>query len=148
MFDLDALQLERLLRLAKLGWRLIEPPTAMDGGVVWLHGDRVSKHAAYAVKAVMESRFFQQSVLMGHTHRIGAYSIRGPNYPRMGYELGCLCTLEPEYVKHPNWMQGMAITTYPTDPESNKLPGVEQVVFEGRDRVRRAFFRGKEYIAK
>jgi hypothetical protein len=142
---LDALSLENLLRLEELGWELVPPITEMDNTLAFTHGEAVSKHAAYDVKKDLENVWFQQSIVRAHSHRTSCYTIRGPNSSRAGYVIGCLCTLTPEYRAHPNWLQGMAITT--VNHGKFDTFSVENLIFSGTDRSRRVIFRGKEFVA-
>jgi len=148
LFQLEVLRLDNLLRLDKLGWRLVEPVEMLEKRLLFVHGERASKHAGWSVKAELERRWYQQSILMGHSHKIGCYTARGPRQAVGGWEVGCLCTLEPEYMRNPNWMQGLAVVTSSNAPDSNHTFSVEQVVFTGTERSRRCFFRGKEFVAR
>ena len=84
---------------------------------------------------------------MGHTHKIGQITARGPRLMVAGWEIGCLCTLEPDYRPNANWQQGLAVITL-SEQSSVHAFSVEQVTFTGRGRVRRAYFRGNEFVVK
>jgi len=148
MYGLRALRLDKLLRLDDLGWLTGEDGKEFLSRRLQLtHGEHASKHAGWGVKRELEKRLFQQSVVMGHTHKVGAYTARGPRLCVGGWEVGCLCTLDPDWQRNANWMQGMAIIIT-TETAGVHHFGVEQVTFSGRGKVRRAFFRGNEFVAK
>lgn len=145
---LRVLKLESLLRLDELGWALGGwEREYLSKRLVVTHGEKYSKHAGWGVKRELETRFFQQSVAIGHTHKIGCYTARGPRLCVGGWEIGCLCTLEPDWQPNANWMQGMAFLTT-SDTAGVHTFSIEQAVFTGTGRIRRTIFRGQEYIAR
>ena len=107
------------------------------------HGSRVSKHSGQSARMALESDMHQRSVLIGHSHRQGVYMARGPRLLVGGWEVGCLCDLNPEYMRHPNWQQGLAFVTTGTGHSFT----VELVTFVGTGRVRKAVWRCDEYTA-
>lgn len=46
-----------------------------------------------------------KTLVTQNTHRLGCYYYRTPERYLAWYESGCLCRLDPEYVKSPNWQQ-------------------------------------------
>jgi hypothetical protein len=63
-------------------------------------------------KAVMQR--VRGNVLIGHTHQMGYVSFRGWNDLSEGYEVGCLCQFDLEYIVGvPQWQQGWAVVKYP-----------------------------------
>lgn len=126
---LDTLRLESLLKLGELGWEL--KPEVRQGDLVFIHGRYISKHSAYSVKRELEARAFQLSVVMGHSHRIGSFSVTGPKSMVSGWEIGCLCK-QLDYAYNANWQRGFAVVTDGF---------VEQVVIKKGKTV----FRGKKY---
>lgn len=149
MYGLRALRLDKLLRLDDLGWSTGEDGKEFLGRRLQLtHGEHYSKNAGWGVKRELEDRAYQQSVVMGHTHKIGKTTRRGPRLCVGGWEIGCLCTLEPEYRRNANWQQGMAIITT-TDILGLHHFAVEPLEFVGRGKgARRVIFRGNEFVAK
>lgn len=71
------------------------------------HWDRVSKFSAYTVKNIVADRGV--NVVQSHTHRLGFYTQRFLDRTIYGWEIGCLCGLNPDYVFNPNWSLGFAI---------------------------------------
>lgn len=82
-------------------------------GLYVMHGTTVRKQPASSVIGEMER--FRASVMMGHVHRLGSVSMRQPaigsreEKQLVGYEIGCLCSLDPLYCSSPNWTNGFAI---------------------------------------
>jgi len=143
IYNLRALRLENLLRFNELGWTLVDTSrTYANDTVECTHGDRVSKHSGWSVKKLMEDRFFQTNIFCGHSHRTGQYIARGPREQVVGFEVGCLCRLDPTYLSHANWHQSVAFVTFNSEDDFF----VEQVVFSDRRGKKSAIFRGKEYI--
>lgn len=129
IYNLDNLKLEYLLGLDKLNIKI--KAEVKEGDLIYTHGKYVSKHSAYSVKRELESRAYQISVLMGHTHRQGMFSITGYKNTVDGYEIGCLCE-DQEYAINPNWQRGFAVVT----------DGFVELV---KIRKRKTIFRGKQY---
>lgn len=76
------------------------------------HGVVVRSNSGASAKARLEATLI--SGIMGHTHRFDSYHKTG--YRDLAwYEQGCLCMLNPDYVKGgANWKQGFAIGTFST----------------------------------
>ncbi len=71
------------------------------------HGEIVRKHSGASAKAHYEK--VGGSVLHGHTHRLGSYYRTTSVDTHVAFENGCLCRLDPEYVKRPDWQQGFSV---------------------------------------
>lgn len=79
------------------------------GNLLITHGETVSKHAGQTARMHVER--YGTSVIVGHTHRMGAAPRTQMGVPYAGWENGCLCRLDPEYVQFPNWQQGFSTVT-------------------------------------
>lgn len=111
--SLESLQPANLLGLNELeithwpanGFRLRED-------FVVEHGVVVRSSSGASAKARLESTLI--SGIMGHTHRMDSYRKKG--YRDLSwYEQGCMCMLNPDYVKGgANWTQGFAIGIFST----------------------------------
>lgn len=115
LHGLRDLSIEAQLRLRERGYE-VTPMIGRDasvfvGGVEVGHFNKVSKHSAYTAKALVDERGV--SLIQSHTHRLGAYykRMRGTGEHIGGWEIGCLCDLDPEYVSNPNWSHGFATIT-------------------------------------
>jgi hypothetical protein len=83
------------------------------GGILQLgklfvtHGSIVSKHSGQTARAHFDK--YGNSVLVGHTHRLGVFYRTNSRGMHAAYENGCLCRLNPEYVQAPDWQQGLSV---------------------------------------
>lgn len=99
------------------------------GGAVWLgkllvtHGSIVRKHSGDTARAHFVK--YGVPVMIGHTHRLGAYYHSDLSGPSVAFENGCLCRLDPEYDQNPNWQQGLSIVH--VDDTKTKFFHVEQI---------------------
>ncbi len=116
------LTIPELLDLKRLGIKYYTPetPYRLDGpnGLWYLHGDLARKcnwsmtAGGMGAKAVVQR--VRGNIIMGHTHQMGYISFRGWDGLTEGYEVGCLCQFDMEYlVGVPQWQQGWAVVKYP-----------------------------------
>jgi len=88
-------------------------------GLYVMHGTTVRKNPGSSVLGEMER--FRASIMMGHVHRMGCVSLRQPSigareeHQLRGYEIGCMCDLNPIYASSPNWTNGFAIVALGED---------------------------------
>jgi predicted phosphodiesterase len=87
------------------GWRV----ELANGNLVVTHGFRLSAHSAYSARMHLER--LGVSVIIGHTHRMGAYHNANLRGKQGAWENGCLCDMNPEYMQFPNWQQGFSTVT-------------------------------------
>ena len=105
---LKALQFPELFHVTEHGFRW-KP----YGGILWLgkllvtHGSLVLKHSGWTGRAHFDK--YGNSVLVGHTHRLGVYYRTNAKGVHAAWENGCLCKLTPEYVQYPDWQQGFSV---------------------------------------
>ena len=78
-----------------------------------VHGDLISKHSGWTAKAHYDK--YGGSGICGHSHRGGSYLVAKRHDTHGWWENYCLCDLEPEYVKSPNWQQGFSIIHFAKD---------------------------------
>lgn len=96
-------------------WSRIEmlPEIVLHDDLLVTHGDMARKWGGYTAKA--HSERYVNSVMHGHTHRMGSHIRRVPAVGVRGeqviraYEIGCLCQLNPGYTAVPDWSQGFAV---------------------------------------
>lgn len=74
------------------------------------HGDSVSKHSGWTAKAMYEKR--GGCGICAHSHRMGSHLKTTEGDTSGWWENGCLCDMNPEYVKEPNWQQSFAVITF------------------------------------
>lgn len=77
------------------------------GKLMVTHGEIVRRHSAYSAKAHFDK--YGQSVVIGHTHRMGTYLHTNRQGVHGAWEGGCLCRLDPEYDVMPDWQQGLIV---------------------------------------
>lgn len=109
---LRALEPTELLNLDKLNIELHKSKLVLNN-FIYYHGDKVRNNAAYSAKAEFEG-FQMNSGISGHTHRLGSYYHSCDHNTECWFENGCLCTLDPEYIKPPkiNWQQGFSVVNW------------------------------------
>ena len=106
--DFEALQLPNLFGLNQLQIRFVSHlESEIDHGFLVEHGHLVSRHSSYTAKRMWEERGC--CGISGHSHRFGSYVRRDYGGYHGWYEAGCLCRLDPPYMKAPNWHQGFVI---------------------------------------
>lgn len=111
---LRALDIRSLLSLDSLGIEWVEgkgkEAYATWGAVKVGHFDRVSQHAGYTAKLLVDKH--NCSLVQGHTHRLASvYRTYPDGRAVVGVESGCLCDLDPEYVSGPDWAHGLTVLT-------------------------------------
>jgi len=109
---LDCLDLKELLDLAKLKIKLVdyEEGRVVNGIFSVSHGSIASIHSAFTAKRTFEKQ--GGNGIVGHSHRGGSF-YKTDKFGTHGYwENFCLCELEPDYIKHPNWQHGFTIVNY------------------------------------
>ena len=111
LHGLDALQLPSLLEFDQLALSEIEDEVEFGDKLLVTHGSVVRKYGAYTAKGELENQFYSISTMTGHTHRGGMTMATGRKGMVQGIECFCLCDLEPDYVKSPNWQQGVVLAT-------------------------------------
>lgn len=111
---LDVASFPRLFHLADYGFDWIDYGDFYTiGKLLVTHGDLVRQDSGATARAHFAK--FGRSLLIGHTHRMGAYYKTRLGKPYVAYENGCLCSLKPEWTKHPDWQQGFSVVHHETD---------------------------------
>ena len=99
------------------------------------HGKIVSKWSAWS--AQKEHMAENRNGISGHTHRMGAYYMTQRGKTQGWIEGGCLCSLEPTYMRNPNWQHGITIGHFNGDGTNdffhmNQIPFVKyQAIVQG-----------------
>jgi hypothetical protein len=140
--DLEVLKLPSLLGLDGLGviWEYEKGEKANQElciySLIVKHGKYVRKGSGMTARAELENEKYSRSTLTGHTHRGGSHYVTTRNGLVQAHECFCLCRLDPEYVQHPDWQQGIVLATISAESIT-----VEAVPFIGK----KARWRGQEY---
>jgi hypothetical protein len=110
--SLRVMKLESLLGLSDYHITLIpyEKGLMINDSFLALHGDISSINSGWTAKRLYEKH--GGCGIAGHCHRQGSYLKRNRFGVYGWWEGGCLCTLEPDYISHPNWTQGFSLVTF------------------------------------
>jgi hypothetical protein len=135
----EAMKWPSLLNIQKYKWGWVgenkQPTTELIPNMLFKHGTVVRKFSGYTARGEWEN--YGMNGASGHTHRLSVYhhsTIRGSSF---WVETGCTCSLKPEYMVFPNWMNGFVVISYDhTGPLS-----VESVQIQNGSTV----FRGNVY---
>lgn len=139
LHGLDVLSLPTLLRVTEYGVDYYEHEIEIvPGKLIAKHGDVVRKYAGYSAKAELERDGYGVSTITGHTHRLATIHSTYRGSTVVGIENGCLCDLEPEYVRNPNWQHGLSIVEV-----SDDVFNVTAVPFLGKGDQMRAIVFGE-----
>jgi predicted phosphodiesterase len=118
MYGLEALKLPNLLGLKALGieWEYDKGDNAnyelvIENRLLITHGELVRKFSGYTAKANIEKEQNQISILAGHTHRGGSHFVQSRLGVMQSHECFCLCDIHPNYIRNPNWQQGLVLAT-------------------------------------
>lgn len=76
-----------------------------------------------------------------NTHRLGAYYKTTLGKDMVFYENGCLCKLDQEYAKNPNWQQGFSVVYFDTKTRNHSIQQVHI-------KKHKFIFNNKEYVTK
>lgn len=126
LYGVRSLQLPSLLELDRFGFKYAEQAIYVDDILEITHGEKVSKWSAYASKAESEARRYSITTITGHVHKAGHFGTTVPGTQRQyvsGYSNPCMCRLNPEYMRNPDWVQGFTLF----DVRDGNL-AVEQVI--------------------
>lgn len=149
--SLDAMSLPKVLDLDSLGIEysnedygsyeiVVAPPRGGNGQLIIKHGKFVRKGSGQSARAELENECYSISILTGHTHRGGSYFASTRAGVVQAHECFCLCRLDPEYVAHPDWQQGIILAEV-----GKTLLNVKLIPIHTFRRQKKAVWRGKEY---
>ena len=118
LHGLKELDLSNLLRLNEYRIHLVRDEYDMPSdhymispNFIAVHGHIVRKFSG-ATAAAMIQEYFTNGV-SGHTHRLAFIAHTDRSGRTYGWvENGCVCKLNPEYVKNPNWQQGFSFADF------------------------------------
>lgn len=125
LFGIRSLELPDLLELRQRGIEYATQRVRFGYELEVTHGERVSKWAGMSAKAEQEKRRFAIKTITGHVHRAGRFQTRAGEGFTVGVEAPCLCSLDPEYMTDPDWVQGVTLFTV-----RNGVARIQTVQFE------------------
>lgn len=115
---LHCLSIPKLMGLKELNIRYFDPKAPYKiGNLYYLHGDVGRKQnfskSAGGRNADAIARAIGGSVICGHSHQMGYSAFRSWERNLEGYEVGCMCRFDLEYVIGvPPWQQGWTIVDF------------------------------------
>jgi hypothetical protein len=112
---LRCLTIEELLGLKENEIELIayEQGMMINDVFLILHGNIASVHSGYTAKRMYEKH--GGCGICGHCHRLGSY-FKKDRFGIWGWwENGCICHLNPDWIKNPNWVQGFSLVHFQDD---------------------------------
>ena len=116
------LQFDSLLGLGPT-FQTIPNLQLVEGEINWRdkfiakHGKIVSKWSAWS--AQKEHMAEHQNGISGHTHRAGDYYMTQRGRTQKWTESGCLCSLEPIYMRNPNWQHAITVSYFNGDGKND-----------------------------
>ncbi len=107
-----ALDITELFTLGDFGIKHIdyEQGLKINGVFLVLHGDIASIHSGYTAKRMFEKH--GGCGMVGHCHRGGSFYKRDRFGTWGWWENFCLCHLNPDWIKNPNWVQGFSLVHF------------------------------------
>jgi len=110
--SLACLTVPELFKLGDFGIDYIpyEQGLMVNNVFLALHGDIASIHSGYTAKRMYEKH--GGCGICGHCHRGGSFYKRD-RFGIWGWWEGfCLCHLNPDWIKNPNWVQGISLVHF------------------------------------
>jgi len=110
--SLRCLKFEELFELDELGIEHIayEQGLMINDSFLILHSDIASIHSGYTAKRLYEKH--GGCGIGGHCHRGGSFYKRDRFGTWGWWENFCLCHLNPDWIKNPNWEQGFSLVHF------------------------------------
>lgn len=138
----EAVTWPNLLQLDDLGIEWVpsnaQPVQDLFPKFILKHGTVVRKWSGWSAKGEWER--YGKSGASGHTHRLGTFFHRDWNGNHVWVETGCLCDLDPDYVRDPDWQNGFVVASFERTTGAFQIEPV--YIHRGR-----AVWRGREYRA-
>lgn len=100
-------------------------------------GCKTSQYSGYSAKNTLQKTGVNG--VSGHTHRLASHYKRNFDKQLEWHECGCLCDLDPEYVKKPNWQHGFALVEHKKDKFNIRVVPIKEGYW--------CMVNGKEYEA-
>jgi hypothetical protein len=122
----SALSWPSLLDLKNLKWEFVpalkQPLLNIIPNMILKHGNLVRKFSGYSAKAEFEQ--YHMSGISGHTHRLGIYYHTNLSGNYSWIENGCTCDLQPDYIRNPNWQNGITVISW---NNKDRVPVIDQI---------------------
>jgi hypothetical protein len=110
--SLDCLSIGELFKLNEFQIDHIpyEEGLMLNGIFLFVHADIASIHSGYTAKRLYEKH--GGCGMCGHTHRGGSFYKRDRFGTWGWWENFCLCSLNPDWIKNPNWTHGFSLVHF------------------------------------
>lgn len=109
LYGIRALQMDSLLELERYGIELVTTAVFFGNHLEVSHGTLARKWSGYSAKAEAEKRRYRISTITGHVHRAGRFETNVRQHRVIAQENPCLCSLDPEYMTDPDWVNGFTL---------------------------------------
>lgn len=106
--------------------QIIEEEINWRDRFIFKHGSAVRQYSGVTARAELDKEHING--ISGHTHRAGAYYLTHRGRMLTWFEGGCLCQLEPTYMKNPNWQHAISIGYFNADGSSDYFH-IDQIIF-------------------
>lgn len=107
----EVMDLDYQLGLKEAGWESFDfmggRPKILNDRLLIIHGHKSTK---WASRALLED--YGKSLLFGHSHRIQNFTKTYQAGQIAGWNIGCLCDINPHWRPHTDWAQGFAVVTW------------------------------------
>lgn len=113
LFDLEVMDIESILQLEDLDIEYVDIPKEassfqdnyiLEQNYFVGHFSLVRAASGATAKALVDK--YGVNIIQNHVHRGGVFYKRTMDKTLIGIENFCLCSLNPSYIKNPNWMNG------------------------------------------
>jgi UDP-2,3-diacylglucosamine pyrophosphatase LpxH len=129
--EIRGMQLDNILGLTPKftpihNLQIIEDEINWRNRFIVKHGNLVRKWSGYAAKAELDTEHVNG--VSGHTHRASQYNHTQRGKTFQWTELGCLCDLDPTYMRNPNWQQALGVGWFNGDGK-NDFFNMQLIIF-------------------
>ena len=143
IYGLKALEFQNFFELSKYDIRMAtNNEISVLSQLLISHGTIVRAKSGYTANAELEKESASITTITGHTHRGGSSLKTTRTGIYAGYEGYCLCDTNPDYIKNPNWQQGITLATC---NKAWRFPQVEPITFWNKNNQVHAIWRDKHY---
>lgn len=89
-----------------------------DQGFLVSHMNLARKGAGNTVRGLMDK--YNKNIIQAHVHRLAIIYKRTYESHLVGVECGCMCSLDPTWIRHPDWVNGW-VDVIDGQPELHKI---------------------------
>lgn len=100
------------------------------------HFNNASRFSSYTARILVDK--FRTNIIQSHVHRLGSYYITGHNSTEIGFETGCLCQTNPNYMLGANWQNGFLVYS-----RKDEIMNIETIHIQETKTGKAGMFRGR-----